>query len=78
MLKERFGFGQAMKGKSVKQGGDEEATTSRKLLFLSYAGFFTIAIPAGALNVAWIHIEADFGLTLSALSVLLTTRSIAP
>ena len=49
---------------------------SRKLLYLCYAGFTAIAIPSGALNVAWVHIEADFGLTLSALGVLLTTQSV--
>lgn len=58
--------------------GLSEPTTSRRLLILSYLGFITIAIPAGALNVAWLYIEADFDLTLGALGVLLTTRSIAP
>lgn len=49
---------------------------SRKLLFLSYAGFIAIAIPASALNVAWLYIQDDFGLTLSTLGVLLTTSAV--
>ena len=58
--------------------GSAVPPTSHKLLLLSYAGFIAIAIPAGALNVAWIYIQDDFGLTLGALGVLLTTRAIAP
>jgi fucose permease len=49
---------------------------ARKLLFLSYTGFIILAIPSGALNIAWIYIEDDFGLTLSALGVLLIVTSV--
>lgn len=42
------------------------------LLFISYAGFVIVAIAAGALNIAWLYIQKDFGLPLSAIGALLT------
>lgn len=42
------------------------------LLFISYAGFIGVAISSGALNIAWIYIQSDFGLPLSAIGVLLS------
>lgn len=45
--------------------------TVKSLIFVAYYGFICVAISGGALNVAWLYIQADFGLPLSALGILL-------
>ena len=50
--------------------------SSWKLLLISYAAFVLFSIPSGALNVAWLAIQHDFELPLSALGLLLTAMSV--
>lgn len=42
------------------------------LIYIAYAGFIATAMVSGALNVAWLQIQGEFGLPLSAIGILLT------
>ena len=46
------------------------------LLLIAFLSFAIIGVPGGALGVAWIHIQATFGLGLDSLGVLLTSATI--
>ncbi len=46
------------------------------LLLIAFYSFAAIGLPGGALGVAWIHIQATFGLGLDALGILLTAGTI--
>lgn len=49
----------------------------RYLIFIAYAGFIAVAISGGALNVAWLFIQNEFELPLSAVGLLLSLPAIA-
>jgi MFS family permease len=40
-------------------------------LLICYFGFVVIGMPGGVLNVAWVHVEGSFNLSLDSLGVLL-------
>lgn len=42
------------------------------LLFIAYAGFVVVALSGSALNIAWLYIQAEFELPLSAIGGLLS------
>lgn len=46
------------------------------LLLIAFLSFAIIGVPGGALGVAWIHVQATFGLGLDSLGVLLTAATI--
>ncbi len=49
---------------------------SWKLLLIAYAAFVLFSMPAGALNVAWLSVQHEFELPLSALGLLLTAMAV--
>lgn len=46
-------------------------STNKKLLIIGFLGFIAVGMPAAALNVAWVHMQATFGVSLDSLGVLL-------
>lgn len=49
----------------------DEKTRGRLLLSIAFMAFLAIGLPNGALNVAWIHMQQSFGVSLDSLGVLL-------
>ena len=60
----------------VVESGMPVTIAKRYLIFVTYAGFMIVGSTAGALNIAWLHIEDEFGLTLSSLGLLLTLPAV--
>ncbi len=48
-----------------------DTSGGRKLMYIAFFSFVIIGLPNGALNVAWIYMQATYGLALDSLGVLL-------
>ncbi|MBZ0295131.1 MAG: MFS transporter [Anaerolineae bacterium] len=54
----------------------DEKTRGRTLLAIAFMAFLAIGLPNGALNVAWIHMQQSFGVSLESLGVLLGATTV--